>query len=59
LFFSVLFLEGFNPQTDRFGDEFCDAVVGSDLFDQFLDAVDEFVVDGDASIISGWHTIPH
>jgi hypothetical protein len=34
-------------------------VVGSERFDQLFDMVDDFVVDGDASVVSLWHFIPH
>jgi len=59
MFSPMLFLEGFNPQADGFADEFCDAVVGSQRFDQVFDAADDRVVDADALVVSFRHIIHH
>ena len=56
--FDLLF-EGFDSEAYGFRNEFGDGAVGSQLLYQLFHMVDEFVVDGDASIISVCHSIPH
>ena len=55
--FELLF-ENLDPEAHGFRNELGDAPVGSTLFYQPFYVIDEFVVDGDTSVVSVWHGVP-